>query len=482
MHKSVFPLSLALLTVNASDAQQQAFEQRIVASDLADPWSISYGSDGYLWITESKTYRVCRIDPESGSMTTVLDLTDKRLFPRHDTLDTGGKPWPQGGLMGLALHPDFSSGKPFVYLAYVYKFEEAGNEGNGCLPDFGGCLFKTKVVRYRYEDHSKQLVNEEVIDDDIPGSNDHNGGRLIIMPAKGNHYLFYAVGDLGAGQYDNAGRPNFAQDPGTKEGKILRYLADADDSRQGPGAWIPDDNPFNADTLSPVYSIGHRNAQGLAWGNVNGATYLYASEHGPFSDDEINRIEPGKNYGHPLIIGYADGNYNGLAAGVSPHSHLPGPWNTSYPLIVSEQDAAAQLGEAYRDPIYSFMPSDNEYLLDKMKQIRASESPEWPSVAPSGLAFYHHEGKPEWKNSLLLTTLKAGALYRIPLRPDGEGLASEPEKLIEANVRYRDICIAPDGMKLFVITDKSAVTSGPTEEKPDESNMRGCIIEYRLVR
>ncbi|MBD1432294.1 PQQ-dependent sugar dehydrogenase [Sphingobacterium sp. DN00404] len=189
--------------------QTPHFERSILRSQLADPWSIAYGADGHLWITESKTYRVLRIDPETKDMKVVLDLSAAREFPRYDTLDVDDKPWPQGGLMGMVLHPKFTEGSPYVYLAYIYK-HLSGND------------FMSKLSRFRYDEHTNLLRDEEVIDQEIPGSNDHNGGRLEWAQQDGKYFLFYALGDMGAGQYSNVGRKNHAQDLNRKEGKILR--------------------------------------------------------------------------------------------------------------------------------------------------------------------------------------------------------------------------------------------------------------------
>lgn len=91
---------------------------RIVADKLSDPCEIAYGPNNYLWVTESKNYLVSRIDPAGGKKELLLDLNAKRLFPGYDQIgkEQGGKPWPQGGLVGMALHPELLSGKPYVYL------------------------------------------------------------------------------------------------------------------------------------------------------------------------------------------------------------------------------------------------------------------------------------------------------------------------------------------------------------------------------
>lgn len=464
----------------SSYQEEPTFTRRVIAKNLADPWEILYGPDDHLWVTESKGYRVCRIDPSSGKQAVVLDLNDERRFPRYDTLkNTGGKPWPQGGLMGMSLHPDFLQGKPYVYVAFIYAFEGTEKKGKGCALHFRGCFFKTKIVRYSYNQKQNKLESPQTIDDDIPGSNDHNGGRLMISRQGDRYFLFYSIGDLGAGQFDNGGRTNYAQDPRIKEGKILRYNVEPDGDKEQDSQWIPNDNPFNENNRqNAIYSIGHRNPQGLAHAIINGEERIYSCEHGPFSDDEINLIEKGKNYGHPLIIGYDDGNYDGLAAGVSDKTILPGKWHTSYPLIRNEKAAAFNLGKNYRNPLHSFNATDSTSLKNLFKAITSSQSPEWESVAPSSLEVYTGEQIPAWKNSLLMTTLKAGKLIRLKLSNDGKQIIGEPKEYFAGELRYRDLAVSPDGREIYLVTDKSSVTSGPSKENPEDTELRGCILVF----
>ena len=111
----------------------------------------------------------------------------------------------------------------------------------------------------------------------MPGSNDHNSGRLKIGP---DGKLYYTIGDLGAGQFNNASRTNHAQVLDVLEGKVLRLNTETDNDA-GVDAWVPNDNPFyNGLPISPrdyVFTMGHRNAQGLVWADVNGANMLYSS-------------------------------------------------------------------------------------------------------------------------------------------------------------------------------------------------------------
>ncbi|MBE7170843.1 MAG: PQQ-dependent sugar dehydrogenase [Williamsia sp.] len=462
----------------------EKFSMRIVATNLSDPWEITYGPDHYLWITESKSYRVSRLDPATGAKTIVLDLSNERQFPRYDKLqkETGGKPWPQGGLMGLALHPQLLSGKPYVYLSYHYRFAGAADTGKGCAVNFGGCYFTARIVRYQYDPASQKLLNPVVLCDTIPASSDHNGGRLVLAPVGGKPYLFYGIGDMGAGQFDNGGRPNHAQQKEVYEGKLLRFNTEADGDAGHYNQWIPNDNPFNGAGQSAVWSYGHRNPQGLAYALIGDSGRLYEGEHGPYSDDEINIVEKGKNYGHPLIIGFADGNYDGLAASVSPYKELPGNWHTSYPLISSEQGNAKAIGTNYRGPIKTFYPNGHSFLVSLFEQIRSgAERPQWASEATSSLDVYTSEEIPGWKNSLLLPSLKHGHLVRVKLNAAGNAITGDTLTYFKAQARYRDLAISPDGKKIYIATDSAAISSGPSKGDPKQVSMMGCIVEYSYV-
>jgi PQQ-dependent dehydrogenase (s-GDH family) len=461
--------------------QGEQFNARLVASKLADPWEIIYGPDEELWVTESKGYLVSRINPVIGKKTVLLDLNAQREFPRYDKMGkaSGGKPWTQGGLMGMALHPQLLTGKPYVYLMYVYHFDGSNKEGSGCALNFGGCRFRGRVVRYEYNQPSQKLLNPIILCDSIPQSNDHNGGRLTLAPVNGKLYLFYGIGDMGAGQFGNAGQRNNAQNKNSYEGKILRFNTEADTDPGRYDKWIPNDNPFSSNTQNAIWSSGHRNPQGLAYAVINGKGHLYQSEHGPFSDDEINVIEKGKNYGHPLIIGYADGNYNGLAACATEHDSLPGTWNTTYPLIVSEQANAKTLGSFYKDPILTLYPNSNSFLTDLYKErLKGNEDQKWPSEAPSSIMVYTSNAIPGWHNSLLLPTLKGNKLIRLKLNDKGDHIIGDTISYFKNKVRYRDIAISADGKKIYLAIDSTATSSNPAKENPEKTYNPGSIIEF----
>ncbi|WP_158826541.1 PQQ-dependent sugar dehydrogenase [Mucilaginibacter lacusdianchii] len=490
MKKIYFPVVFSLLicgfiTANAqviTGPKNEKFGVRVVADKLSDPWEVAYGPDKHLWITEAHGYRVSRINPANGTKTVLLDLSAERQFPRYDKLPksvSGGKPWPQGGLMGMALHPQLLSGQPYVYLIYVYKFAGADSAGNGCKINSGGCFFTARIVRYEYNIKQQKLINATTVCDSIPASSDHNGGRLTIAPVNGKSYLFYSIGDLGAGQFGNGGRPNHAQDKNIYEGKILRFNLTADQDAHYTDQWIPNDNPFNGAKQNAVWSYGHRNPQGLSYAVINGIGRLYSSEHGPYSDDEINIIEKGKNYGHPLIIGYADNNYNGLAASVSDNAALPGVWHTTYPLIENEQNNARQIGADYRDPIKTLYPLTNSFLTDFFNKTKSgADGGEWQSEAPSSIEIYTSNTIPGWKNSVLLPCLKGKKLVRLQLNAAGNKVISDTINYFKGDVRYRDIAISPDGGRLYLTVDSTSVTSGPSEQNPEKTTYRGCVLEF----
>jgi PQQ-dependent dehydrogenase (s-GDH family) len=472
------------LTVSAQTKALKAgpaFDIRIIADKLSDPWEITCGPEGQLWVTESKGYRVLQIDPKTGRRKVLLDLNGEKNFPRYDKIadeTDGGKPWPQGGLMGMALHPDLLKGKPYVYLAYIYNFKGANAAGDG-KQGKEGYQYLMKIVRYTYDLKNAKLVLGRTICDTIPASNDHNGGRLAIAETGGKPYLFYSVGDMGAGQFLNGGRTNKAQNTLSYEGKVLRYELEPAAGGSTEKDWIPADNPFNTGRKNAVWSRGHRNPQGLAAAKINGKDLLYSTEHGAYSDDEINLIEKGSNYGHPLVMGYADGNYNGLAASVSDNKDFPGKWHTSYPLIVSEQENAKGMGPGYRNPIKSFYPAPADTLNVLFNKLQQNIKADWSSFAPSSIAVYQSESIPGWKNSLLIPTLKGARLLRLQLNDNGALADEEVHEYLKGNVRYRDLAISADGLKIYLAVDSSSVTSGPSKEDPKQISYRGCIIEMK---
>lgn len=226
-----------------------AFRVEEVATGLDTPWELAFAPDGRIFITERPgRLRVV----ENGQ------LRAEAVAPVPDVAEQG-----EGGLLGLALAPDFaSSGNLYVY--HTYRADGT----------------KNRVVRYTLTDRAgaRGLGGQRIILDNIPGASNHNGGRIGFGP---DGKLYVCNGD--------ASNTALSQDRASLAGKILRLEPD--------GA-IPADNPFPG---SPVYSYGHRNPQGLAWQPDTGQ--LYATEHGSSANDEVNRIVAGGNYGWPTVTG-----------------------------------------------------------------------------------------------------------------------------------------------------------------------------------
>lgn len=468
------------------------FDTTTLVRGLSDPWEVLYGKDNYLWVTEARGYRVRRINPANGSMETVLDINALRNFPRYDKISDaidGGKPWPQGGLEGMAMHPNFLLGKPYIYLTYVHTFAGSALSGNGCSSGSGGCFFTSRIVRYEYDFGAHQLINPITLVDTIPGSSDHNSGRIHIAPVDGQYFLFTSVGDMGGGQFANGARPIRAQNTSIYEGKILRFNLEPDADPDTYDRWIPNDNPFNGAVQSAVWSYGHRNPQGIVNINVNGVDRLFAAEHGPFSDDEVNIIEKGKNYGHPLVIGANDGNYNSAAAGASSNASLPGSHNSSAPIINNENtNVTSVIGVAdFRGPVKTFHSPSNGALLTVFNAVIGgnNDNSGWPSEGISSLDFYNNNGVPNWYNSLFVTTLKGGKIVRLKLNSTGDGFVNlagaDTVGYFASKNRFRDIAFDPDGKTMYAIVDSSSITSGPSAANPQVSVSRGSLLKFTYV-
>jgi PQQ-dependent dehydrogenase (s-GDH family) len=455
---------LSVLALQSS-AQTQPYSTRQLACGLSQPWEIKFGPDGYLWVTEAHSYQVSRIDPGTGSTEMMLDLSTKKDFPNFGAAPT----FPQGGLQGFAFHPNFPT-SPYFYVAYVRHFDS-------CAAGTGGCFFKTRIARYDYNMATKAFTNETIITDTIPGSSDHNGGRLVIGPvgSTGTNYLFYSVGDMGAGHQGNGSRPHHGQQPEYWEGKVLRFNL-TPDTDPGANAWIPDNNPFTITTTqNAVWSLGHRNPQGLVFA-PDGT--LYESEHGPYSDDEVNIIQPGTNYGFPLIMGYTDGNYDGSKAGAGP----------AVPLVVSEaaNSTAIQTVYPYRDPIFSMFPATKSEVSTIYNNDLNNTPPyanyflQWPTSAPSGIDYYGSNSIAGWNPSLLVANLKVGTVYRLKLAANGQSVVGDTIPLFQGLGRFRDLAISPDGSKIYVAAD----SVGPLKAAPGVMGVpinRGCILEFNFA-
>ena len=415
--------AITVSTVMANPAIE-TFTQRTVIANQRMPHDLVYGPDNNIWYNERFGGTVSFVNPTTGAKTVVLSLGAALVR-------VGG----QDGLMGLALHPAFKQGKPYVYISYTYQ-------------SLSSTVRKTRIARYTYDSVAQQLVAPVTMLEDIPGSNDHNSGRIAIGP---DLKLYYTVGDMGSGQFDNKTRAQHAQSLHVLEGKVLRLNTELINS-----SWIPSDNPFtNAGTVTSVYTTGHRNPQGLVWGKVNGADILYSSEHGPYSDDELNIIERSRNYGWPVVAGFCEGNYNGrYIGGVR---------------VTSEQNSCAALN--VKEPLRSLFPvaTPPDSTTNNMT---------WPSTAPSGMDFYGSDAIPGWQNSLLIAQLKSGTISRFKLSSNGQFIISDTINYFRGKGRFRDVVVSPDGLKIYVVCDSSGSTSGPTGGVTSTPANPGSILEF----
>ena len=241
MHLFFTPTETAAATgVSASDV-----EYEVVAEDLNVPWEVAVlDEDRYL------------VSERTGALV-LLEDGERHVLERFDELD---EPLlGEGGLLGIALHPDFSEN------GYLYVYQTVDRDS-----------VENTVRRFEVDLEAREITNETVIIDGIASDRIHNGGRIAFGP---DGHLYVTTGD--------AAEPASAQETASLSGKILRLEADGS---------VPEANPFG----NEVYSYGHRNPQGIAWDDEG---RLWATEHGPSANDELNRIEAGENYGWPAITG-----------------------------------------------------------------------------------------------------------------------------------------------------------------------------------
>ena len=498
-------ISDPLVTSNLTGSRlNEVFARTVISGPqgLDFPWEVIYGPDNNLWVTESRGYRVLKIDPTTGAKTTVLDLNQGSTWlpSPSDTLNAVNNtiaPWasgpPQGGFAGMALHPNFldvAGGNDYAYVGYVHRYV------SGASPS--GVIYRNKLVRFTYNRITSRLESPVVLCDTLPGSSDHNSQRIIIAPVvkNGPKFLFYASGDMGSGQFGNRDRPIKSQNKDSYEGKTLRFnlLPDAD---PGAAAWIPNDNPYSL--TSAVYNIGMRNNQGFAYDTST--NILYGSSHGPYSDDEINVIERFKNYGHPLLVGFVDGNYNGnnsianerVSAGASFTDN--GGVSACSPIIseanqvVNINSVAATKG-AYKSPLFSAYATPKATLTATWQNPGGNAN--WLSEGWSGMDLYSDVDIPGWKRSLVVGGLKWGRLIRLQLGSNGTTTmpsnsdssntnTSDTITYFQSTNRYRDLAFGPNGKDIYMVMDNSSATSGPGVGSPTTPACAGCLIKYSFL-
>ena len=322
------------------------------------PWSIAFLPDGSMLVTE-KHGGILHIQG-SGAASGPLEGGPRNVLQKSDS-----------GLLDIVLDPDFASNRQ-VYVAFAEGTEQA-NRTVLWKARFDGTGFTEGRVIFR-SNATKEGVN-------------HPGGRMLFLPDK---TLLFTIGD--------GFKPKEkAQDPSSHIGKNLRLTRDG---TAAPG------NPFagRRGYAPEIWSLGHRNIQGLTRDSFTGT--IWSHEHGPRGGDEINVLEPGKNYGWPLVTSGID--YDGKL--ISERAHAPGM--TSPRLVWA------------------------------------------PSIAPSGLAVYRGTLFPELEGRLLIGGLVSRSISQVRIHPKTGLLAEEARLLSGLKQRVRDIRAAPDG-NIYWLSDSN---------------------------
>ena len=338
---------------------EAALSHSVVASGLVHPWGLALLPDGQWLVTEKPgRMRVVSNEGRIGEPIAGLPAVAARG---------------QGGLLDVILSPTFAQDR-MIYWSYA----EPRDGGNG-----------TAVARGRLSEDLSKVENVQVLFHALPtyDGDKHFGSSLAFAP---DGKLFITLGE----RSDKPMRPQ-AQDLGSHMGKTIRINADGS---------IPADNPFvrQAGARPEIWSLGHRNMQGIAVQPGTGA--VWTVEHGTRGGDEINLDQAGKNYGWP---GVAYGiEYNGSAI----------------PEAVTAREGTEQ-------PVYYWDPV----------------------IAPGGMTFYEGAMFPGWNGNLLVTGLGGKQLARLVLQ--NNRVVGEERLLTDLNARIRDVAVGPDGA-VWVITDE----------------------------
>ncbi len=318
-----------------------------IASGMEVPWCIAFLPGGGMLVTD-----------RNGKLYNVDTNKKKQLVKGVPEVVAKG----QGGLLDVLLHPDFENNN-LLYLSY-----SKANPADAALST-------TAIMQAKFENNTLSKQHDIFVAKPYSPTGRHYGGRMVFGR---DGYLYFSVGERG-NEKENP------QTLGNDLGKIHRIKADGS---------IPADNPFvHIKNASPsIFSYGNRNPQGLAIHPLTGA--LWENEHGPMGGDEINIIEPGKNYGWPVIT-YGI-NYNGTA--ITDKTAMPG----------------------MEQPIHFWVPS----------------------IAPGALSFVQGNRYKGWEGNLLSGSLKFHNISRCTL--NGNVVVAE-ETILKDVGRVREVKTGPDG-------------------------------------
>lgn len=339
-------------TVSVASEERELTVTRVL-DGLANPWSIAFINESE-WLVTEREGRLRQVKAGKLLGTPVAGLPE---------IAASG----QGGLLDVVLHPDYAENNR-LYLSY------AAGSGRG---------IGTEVLSATLKDNT--LNDVQVIFRALPKQRGgrHFGSRLAF---DADNKLYISLGDRG--------ERGSAQERLQHAGSIIRLNDDGS---------IPPDNPFinDADTHPEIYSLGHRNVQGMVFDKTTNT--LWSHEHGPQGGDELNRVIAGQNYGWPVIT--YGGNYG-----------------TGSPIGEGTEKPGMQQPVTYWDP----------------------------SIAPSGLAIVNSERYPEWQGNLLVGALKYQLIARLVI-DDGK-VVHEERMLRSLFGRIRDVRIGPDGF-IYFLTD-----------------------------
>jgi aldose sugar dehydrogenase len=362
MKRLFLGLTLLALAGLVLAQQNNPYKMTTVLKGLEYPWSMAWLPNGDMLITE----RPGRLRVVKGDQ---LEAKPVRGVP---SVFVAG----QGGLLDVAVHPNFAQNR-LVYLSYSHGTDSAN---------------RTRVARGVFDGTSLTDVRMVFEVKQAKAGTQHFGSRLQFLP---DNTLLISTGDGGnpPNSLENGLIRLQAQNLNSRLGKISRVNDDGS---------IPKDNPFVGNNKSdPVlFSIGHRNIQGLTYDPIN--KRIWATEHGSRGGDEVNLIVKGENFGWPLAT--HSNEYFGPP--VSKNKSLPG----------------------MLDPKYIWTPS----------------------VAPSGLTVYNGDKFPNWKGNLFSGALAGTAIHRLEVNSAG---TVTKEQILEMPMRIRDVRSGPDGF-LYALTDE----------------------------
>ncbi len=336
------------------DSELERFRLVEVVRGLSHPWSLAFLPDGSALITE-RPGRLHRLQPD-GSTEQISGLPSIAAVG-------------QGGLLDVALDPEYGR-NGWIYMTYAASYDGG----------YGTVLGRARLSGSHLTDFEELFRMQPA-----SGGRVHFGSRIAFLPDK---TVVFSIGDRGA--------MNRAQDRQDHAGALLRLNRDGS---------VPHDNPFVGDpaTRDELYTLGNRNPQGLTLHPETGA--LWQTEHGPRGGDELNIIEPGNNYGWPV-----------MSQGVDYRTGQPIGQGTSAPGMTQ--------------PIEHWSPA----------------------IAPSGMVFYFGKQFPGWEGNLFIGSLVDTHLLRLEI--DGQRVVHQ-ERLLDGTIgRIRDVRLGPDG-QLWLLTDAS---------------------------